>query len=262
MSRLGAVAPAKAVQEPRFLHFFFAIAPSNGQGGVGSVGDRTAFFTFHPGLVLKILVVDDHALVREGLAQVLAGIHPQLTLLHAATGADAIATLLPHRNIDLVLLDYHLPDMTGLEVLRQLGRIQPSLVVLMISGSTTLQIIQQALNAGAAGFVTKSGDTEELLSAIQQVIQGEIYIPHELRAIHRSGKLGGHGVANSLSRRQEQVLRGIMNGQSNRDIAAELDLSEETVKTHVSAILRYFNAENRTQAAVAAAEYAYSSGPA
>ncbi|MEI7514038.1 MAG: response regulator transcription factor [Betaproteobacteria bacterium] len=208
---------------------------------------------------MKILVVDDHALVREGLAQVLAGIYPQLTLLHAATGADAIALLLPHRNIDLVLLDYHLTDMTGLEVLRQLGKIQPSLVVLMISGSTTVQIIQQALNAGAAGFVTKSGDTQELLSAIEQVLQGEIYIPQELRAVHGSGKSGVSGAAPSLSRRQEQVLRGIMNGQSNREIAAELDLSEETVKTHVSAILRYFSVENRTQAAVAAADYAYSS---
>ena len=83
--------------------------------------------------IVKILIVDDHALVREGLGQVMAGMYPRLELLHAGTGAAAIDMLLPHRNIDLVLLDYHLPDMNGLQVLRQLGRIQPSLVVLMIS---------------------------------------------------------------------------------------------------------------------------------
>ena len=188
---------------------------------------------------MKILIVDDHALVREGLGQVLSGIYPRLQLLHAGTGASAIDMLLPHRDIDLVLLDYHLPDMNGLEVLRQMGRIQPALVVLMISGSTTLQLIQLALKNGAAGFVTKSGNTDDLLEAISQVLSGEIYLPQELRPLAAAGKAS---LAAPLSRKQEQVLRGF---------------SEETIKTHVSAILRYFHADNRTQAVRAAANYAF-----
>jgi DNA-binding NarL/FixJ family response regulator len=189
--------------------------------------------------LVKILIVDDHALVREGLGQVLSGIYPRLQLLHAGTGASAIDMLLPHRDIDLVLLDYHLPDMNGLEVLRQMGRIQPALVVLMISGSTTLQLIQLALKNGAAGFVTKSGNTDDLLEAISQVLSGEIYLPQELRPLAAAGKAS---LAAPLSRKQEQVLRGF---------------SEETIKTHVSAILRYFHADNRTQAVRAAANYAF-----
>lgn len=203
---------------------------------------------------MKILIVDDHALVREGLGQVLAGIYPRLELLHAGTGAGAIDMLLPHRDIDLVLLDYHLPDMNGLEVLRQMGRIQPALVVLMISGSTTLQLIQLALKNGAAGFVTKSGNTEDLLEAISQVLSGEIYVPQELRPLASAGKAA---LAAPLSRKQEKVLRGLMEGQTNREIAVSLSVSEETIKTHVSAILRYFHADNRTQVVRAAAQYAF-----
>ena len=206
---------------------------------------------------MKILIVDDHALVREGLGQVLSGMYPRLELLHAGTGAAAIDMLLPHRNIDLVLLDYHLPDMNGLQVLRQMGRIQPSLVVLMISGSTTLQLIQMALKDGAAGFVTKTGNTDDLLDAINQVLEGEIYIPHELRPLINAGKAAQ---VQALSRRQEAVLRGLLEGHTNREIAIKLLVSEETIKTHVSAILRYFDADNRTQAVRAASSYAFRVG--
>ena len=204
---------------------------------------------------MKILIVDDHALVREGLGQVLAGLHPDLELLQAGTGATAIDMLLPHRNIDLVLLDYHLPDMNGLEVLRQMGRIQPALVVLMISGSTTLQLIQMALKDGAAGFVTKTGNTDDLIEAIDQVLKGEIYLPRELRPLAAQGR---KTFGPSLSRRQEAVLRGLMDGHTNREIANQLLVSEETVKSHVSAILRYFDADNRTQVVRLAANYAFS----
>lgn len=205
--------------------------------------------------ILKILIVDDHALLREGLGQVLLSMYPALELLHAGSGAIAIDLLLPHRDIDLVLLDYHLPDINGLEVLRQMGRIQPSLVVLMISGSTTLQLISQSLNAGAAGFVTKSGNTDDLRQAIAQVLAGEIYIPQEVRS---QAKTAAIATTAPLSKKQEQVLRLLMDGQTNREIAKALFVSEETIKTHVSAILRYFDAENRTQAVRAAVNYAYS----
>jgi len=205
--------------------------------------------------ILKILIVDDHALVREGLGQVLASMYPGLDLLHAGTGAGAIDLLLPHRDIDLVLLDFHLPDINGLDILRQMGRIQPSLVVLMISGSTTLQLISQSLQAGAAGFVTKSGNTDDLRQAIGQVLAGEIYIPQEMRALAQQTAITHTA---PLSKKQEMVLRLLMYGQTNREIAKALFVSEETVKTHVSAILRYFDADNRTQVVRAAANYAYS----
>lgn len=205
---------------------------------------------------MKILIVDDHALMREGLGQLLAGMYPSLVLLHAANGAQAIAMLLPHRDIDLVLLDYQLPDMTGLDVLRQFARIQPGLVVLVISGSVNPHLMQQTLSAGACGFVQKTGNAQALVRAIDLVLKGGIYRPPELEVLNKSGNTDG---PNALSPRQETVLQRLMDGQSNREIAQELDVSEETIKTHVSAILRYFNAENRTQAALAALDYGFRS---
>lgn len=206
---------------------------------------------------MKVLIVDDHALMREGLAQLLAVMYPDLALLHASNGAQAIALLLPHRDIDLVLLDYQLPDMTGLDVLRQLGKIQPELAVLVISGSLNPHLMQQTLSAGACGFVQKSGNAQELIKAIDLVQKGGVYLPPQLQALKDSGSSSSG--TNTLSPRQETVLHRLMDGQSNREIAQELDLSEETVKTHVSAILRYFNAENRTQAALAALEFGFRS---
>ena len=205
---------------------------------------------------MKILIVDDHALMREGLDQLLAGMYPDLALLHAANGAQAIAMLLPHRDIDLVLLDYQLPDMTGLDVMRQFAKIQPGLTVLMISGSVNPHLMQQTLGAGACGFVQKTGSAKGLVQAIDLALKGGVYVPPELQALRTSGSSFG---ANTLSPRQETVLHRLMDGQSNREIAQELDLSEETVKTHVSAILRYFNAENRTQAALAALDFGFRS---
>ncbi|MDH4478899.1 MAG: response regulator transcription factor [Rhodoferax sp.] len=200
---------------------------------------------------MKIMIVDDHALMREGLGQLLAGLYPDLVLLHAANGAQAVAMLLPQRDIDLVLLDYQLPDMTGLDILRQFARVQPTLAVLVISGSANPNLMRQTLSAGARGFVQKTGNTQALVQAIDAVLNDGTYTPPELQALVALG----NGIRTvDLSPRQETVLYGLMDGRSNREIALELNVSEETVKTHVSAILRFFNAENRTQAALAAVE--------
>ncbi len=197
------------------------------------------------------MIVDDHALMREGLGQLLAGLYPDLVLLHAANGAQAVAMLLPQRDIDLVLLDYQLPDMTGLDILRQFARVQPTLAVLVISGSANPNLMRQTLSAGARGFVQKTGNTQALVQAIDAVLNDGTYTPPELQALVALG----NGIRTvDLSPRQETVLYGLMDGRSNREIALELNVSEETVKTHVSAILRFFNAENRTQAALAAVE--------
>ncbi len=205
---------------------------------------------------MKILIADDHALMREGLGQLLAGMYPNLVLLQAANGAQAIDMLLPHRDIDLVLLDYQLPDMNGLEVLRQFAKLRPGLVVLVVSGSVNPHLMQQTLGAGARGFVQKAGNVQALVQAIELVLKGAIYLPPELQALAKPGNGAG---PNTLSPRQETVLHCLMDGQSNREIASDLDVSEETVKTHVSAILRYFNAENRTQAALTALDSGFRS---
>lgn len=207
---------------------------------------------------MKILIVDDYPLIREGLGQLLRGVYPDIDLLHAGTGAQAVDALLPHRDIDLVLLDYKLPDMTGLEVLREFARVRPRLAVLVISGWSNPQLMQQTFDAGACGFVLKSGNTEKLLEAIDMVLGGAQYVPPELKIFRQITHSGDGSGRAGLSPRQETVLYGLLDGQSNHQIAQSLDLSDETVKSHVTAILRYFNADNRTQAVLAAVDAGYS----
>jgi len=205
---------------------------------------------------LKILVVDDHALVREGLRQVLKGLEDNLEVLQAGTCAQAFAMAETHGDIDLVLLDYHLPDMTGLEALSVFGDKHPELPIVLLSGQANTQIMRQVLQAGAAGFVTKSSVSDELLRAVRSVLDGDVYLPQELTAATAAASDAANGKA-PLTQRQELVLRCLLDGLSNRDIAEQLHVSEETVKTHVAAILRYFEVQNRTQAVVAAARFGY-----
>lgn len=205
---------------------------------------------------MKILVVDDHALVREGLRQVLKGLEENLEVLQAGTCEQAFSMAQAHGDLDLVLLDYHLPDMNGLEALAVFGERHPELPIVLLSGSANLQIMRQVLQAGAAGFVTKSCVSDELLRAVRSVLNGDIYLPQELHA----GNTLDPSFANAkplLTQRQELVLRCLLDGLANREIADQLHVSEETVKTHVTAILRHFDVQNRTQAVVAAARIGY-----
>jgi len=206
---------------------------------------------------VKILVIDDHALVREGLHQVLKGLDEAVEVLQAGTCAAAFELAQLHDDIDLVLLDYHLPDMTGLEALDIFGLRHPELPVVMLSGSANLQIMRQVLIAGAAGFVTKSSLSDELLHAVRLVLSGEVYTPQELEGQTNPAPLQPFSDKPPLTQRQELVLRELLDGRSNKDISVSLHVSEETVKTHVAAILRYFDVQNRTQAVVAAARKGY-----
>lgn len=205
---------------------------------------------------MKILVVDDHALVREGLQQVLQGLQEQVEVLQAANCGQAFDIALNNPDLDLILLDFHLPDMTGLEALRILGLRHPELPVLILSASSDVMMMRQVLNAGACGFVTKSSLSDELLFAVKKVLEGEVYLPMELR--QDEGSESSLDVS-KLTQRQELVLRELLDGRSNREISNTLNISEETVKSHVAAILRHFDVQNRTQAVVAAARFGYRS---
>jgi DNA-binding NarL/FixJ family response regulator len=201
---------------------------------------------------LKILVVDDHALVREGLHQVLKGLDEGVAVLQAGTCAQAFALADEHPDLDLVLLDYQLPDLQGLAALDVFGQQHPELPVVMLSGTADVHTMRQALQSGASGFVSKSSLSDALLGAVRMVLEGGVYCPPELQ--------GGTAPHSGLTPRQERVLRGLMDGRSNREIGAALHLSEETIKDHVSAILRHFEVQNRTQAVMEASRRGYRPG--
>jgi DNA-binding NarL/FixJ family response regulator len=209
---------------------------------------------------MKILVIDDHELVREGLQQVLRGLDQDIDIVQADNAQESLALLVSHRDLDLILLDYHLPDMTGLEMLQQLGRRAPEVPVLMISGMANAHLMRQVLHAGAAGFISKSSSSRALLKAIKVVLDGDIYTPEDLRDLAGQIVDGSMPKRPSLSRTQERVFRCMIDGLSNRDIALKLDVGEETVKSHVTSILRHFDVQNRTQAVLAGVNYGFRPG--
>ncbi len=220
---------------------------------------------------MKILVVDDHALVREGMRQVLKGMDEDLTVLEASTCAQAFELAADHPELDVVLLDYHLPDMNGLAALDRFGQNHPELPVIMVSGSVSPDVMRQVLSAGAAGFIPKTSKSEVLLSALGLVLAGEVYVPPEMLLQHPHGGApslsaagpgeGGRG-APELTPRQIEVLQHLLDGRSNREIGTAMHLSEETIKNHVTSILRLFDVQTRTQAVIAATRYGFKSQPA
>jgi DNA-binding NarL/FixJ family response regulator len=209
---------------------------------------------------LKILVVDDHALVREGLCQVLKGLDDHVEVLEAADCARAFELAHQHADLDLVLLDYHLPDMNGLLALNVFGRRHPELPVVMLSGSVNPRIMNQVLARGAAAFLTKSGLSHELLAVIRQVLAGDVFVPPDLANDFSAtvpGELDGVGRFPKLSPRQEEVLLLLLAGRTNREMSEVLGLAEETTKNHVTAILRAFGVRTRLQVIVEAGRQGY-----
>jgi len=208
---------------------------------------------------LKILVVDDHALVRAGLCQVLQGLvaDEATEVFEAPDCARAFVLAASHPDLDLVLLDYHLPDMNGLAALNIFGDRHPELPVVILSGSANPSIAQRVLAQGAAGFVTKSGLSDELLHALRQVLSGEVYSPVEFRPTPSETTQSADIKPPVFTPRQQEVLQLLLGGYSNRDISDQLSLSDETVKNHVSSILRGFGVRTRTQAALEAGRWGY-----
>lgn len=206
--------------------------------------------------------MDDHALVREGLCQVLRGLDPHepTEVLQAPNCVQAFVLAQAHPDLDLVLLDYQLPDMNGLAAMAILGQRHPELPVVILSGSANPSIMQQALAQGAAGFITKSGLSDELLDALRRVLHGEIYQPSQFGAFHDPDPVSleeRRCPAPTFSARQLAVLQLLLDGRTNREMSTTLFIGEETIKTHVSAIMRILNAKTRTQAATQAALWGY-----
>lgn len=205
--------------------------------------------------VLKILVVDDHPLVRAGLRQVLKGLDEQIVVLEAANCERAFELAASHADLDLVLLDYDLPDMNGLSALNVFGKAHPELPILMLSGKPNPQLVRRALASGAAGFLGKTGKSYELLSAIRLVLAGEVYVPLELLEV--PGGAGAGTAAPQFTQRQVDVLYLLLDGRSNKEISELLHVADETVKNHVTALLRIFGVKTRVQVVLAANRQGY-----
>lgn len=216
---------------------------------------------------MRILLVEDHPLMAEALRLALGSLGGDVVVEAASRLAAALETVERHGETDMVLLDLGLPDSTGTEGLRRFRERFPALPVVVISASNEPSAILAALDQGAMGFIPKTSPKEVLLGAVRLVASGGIYVPVE--ALHAAdarggspapipaaaGTAGAAGTASTaqlgLSPRQAEVLELLLKGLPNKLIARKLDISENTTKIHVSAVLRALGVSTRTQALIA-----------
>jgi DNA-binding NarL/FixJ family response regulator len=208
---------------------------------------------------MKILVVDDHVLIREALRGVLKELRDGAAIVESADSRQATQRIAENPDLELILLDINLPDRSGFDLLAELRERYPAISVVMLSASNDRDDIARALDLGALGFIPKSARREVMVGAFRLIFSGGIYIPPEIlgrpqappTAPPRSGQ-PPTAAELGLTERQMDVLALMMQGKSNKAICRALDIAEPTVKNHVTAILKAQKVTNRTEAVIAA----------
>ena len=210
---------------------------------------------------MDVLLVDDHALIREGIALVMKQLGDDTQILEAETAEGALEIAQSNSNLDLVLLDLNLPDNDDFSLLQSMREELPSTPIVMLSATEDASLIQQALQIGANGFIPKSSSSKVMLQAVQLILAGGLYLPPQLMNNNGISATPQHEPMQNdiddtptnntdlqFTKRQTEVLRLLDQGLANKEIARKLDMSPSTVKVHVAAILRICEASNRTQA--------------
>jgi DNA-binding NarL/FixJ family response regulator len=195
---------------------------------------------------IRVLIVDDHPLVRIGLAAIIKASSDMVVAAQANTGEEALTLHATHKP-DIILMDLRLPGMSGAKAIRAIRLVEPEARIIVLTTYEGDEDIHQALQAGARGYVIKGMSHGVLLNAIHRVYAGELYLP---RAVSQA--LARRTPNSELTAREGEVLALLVAGCSNREIANELGITEATVKCHVSVILTRLNVQDRTQAVLTA----------
>ena len=199
---------------------------------------------------MKLLVCDDHALFREGLELVLGQLDPKAELVGVGDAETALARVADDDGLDLVLLDISLPGMDGFEALQRLRTEHPEVPVVLVSASESPDDVRTALGQGAAGFIPKSTRGAVLLRALELILSGGVYVPPLMMESESAPTPRRSGPVDTLTPRQEEVLRLLAKGLTNKDIARVLGIAEGTVKSHVLRLYEVLEVTNRTEAAM------------
>ena len=201
---------------------------------------------------MRILIADDHDLLRETLSMFLASEGSIDTAL-ASTLDEALDFIHSEEKFDLIMLDYNMPGMAGLNGLKRAMEASGGSPVALMSGIASRSVAEEALAFGAAGFVPKTLAAKTLVNVVRFMAMGEKYAPIDFMTAD-DPTVAPNPLAQKLSRRELQVLEGLSKGKSNKEIARDLDLQEPTIKLHVKTLYRKIGAANRTQAALIAKE--------
>ena len=206
---------------------------------------------------LSLLVVDDHEVVRRGLHAFLDG-EPDLEVIADADGGEEALEVFSRldaegRRPDVVLMDLQMTPMDGIETTRRVRDLYPGVEVVALTSFAEKERVRAALDSGAAGYLLKDSQPAEVAAAVRSAHRGEIQLdPAVTRPLISDLKSGGDGVTSLLTSRELEVLRLVGAGKANKEIAADLVISERTARTHVSNVLRKIGVSSRTQAAVLA----------
>jgi DNA-binding NarL/FixJ family response regulator len=215
-------------------------------------------------MALKVLIVDDHALIRQGLRPILAQLGTDgegVEVMEASGYAEALDRIAASPDLDLLMLDLRMPDVSGFAALADIEEHYPDLPVVIMTGEDDPALVREAFEHGALGFIPKSSPPPVILAALRLVLSGGTYVPPHIMAAANTpraapaplpdpaiaaGRLG-------ITPRQSDVLALLLAGKSNKLISRELNLAEGTVKNHVAAVLKALNVDTRVQAVIAAA---------
>ena len=206
---------------------------------------------------MKILVIDDHPLLREAVREVLKQLDASIKVVEASDCDAALAVAEREPELDLILLDIQMPGRSGLDALSDLREKHPEVPVVVLSGSELPGDVMRALDGGAMGFIPKSQPSRVMINALRLVLAGGVYLPPEIlnQSIFPPGMAPAEKPRTSedigLTGRQSEVLALLVQGKPNKLICRELGLAEGTVKIHISGILKALGVNNRTQAVIA-----------
>jgi DNA-binding NarL/FixJ family response regulator len=198
--------------------------------------------------VIRVVIADDHAVVRTGLAELLSTVSDVELVGTARDGAHAVAVCAEQRP-DVVLMDLEMPEVDGIEATRRIKAAQPETAVVILTSFSDRERILRALDAGAAGYLLKDAEPDELGRAVRAAARGDVPLdPKAARAV-LSARIG-ETPADALSQREREVLAMVAEGLPNKLIARRLGISEKTVKAHLTSVFRQIGVTDRTQAAL------------